>query len=86
MIEEYPEILDVERNVNIFYLNNYIMGLKRFPKRQITDLVWITPELRRYPWDGHFYAIRPIEVLGLLDRGGVTGWVFPCILLKMRLK
>jgi cysteine desulfurase family protein (TIGR01976 family) len=23
-------------------------------------------------WDGHFYAIRPIEVLGLLDRGGVT--------------
>lgn len=23
-------------------------------------------------WDGHFYAVRPIEVLGLLDRGGVT--------------
>jgi cysteine desulfurase family protein (TIGR01976 family) len=23
-------------------------------------------------WDGHFYALRPIEVLGLLDRGGVT--------------
>lgn len=23
-------------------------------------------------WDGHFYAIRAIEVLGLLDRGGVT--------------
>ena len=23
-------------------------------------------------WDGHFYAIRPIEVMGLLDRGGVT--------------
>jgi cysteine desulfurase family protein (TIGR01976 family) len=23
-------------------------------------------------WDGHFYAIRPMEVLGLLDRGGVT--------------
>ncbi|MBM4161320.1 MAG: cysteine desulfurase-like protein [Ignavibacteria bacterium] len=23
-------------------------------------------------WDGHFYAIRPIEVLGLLERGGVT--------------
>ncbi len=22
-------------------------------------------------WDGHFYAIRPMEVLGLLDRGGV---------------
>ena len=22
-------------------------------------------------WDGHFYAIRPIEALGLLDRGGV---------------
>ncbi|HEY3569964.1 MAG TPA: cysteine desulfurase-like protein [Thermoanaerobaculia bacterium] len=22
-------------------------------------------------WDGHFYAIRPIEVLGLLERGGV---------------
>jgi len=25
-----------------------------------------------YAWDGHFYAIRPIEVLGLLDWGGVT--------------
>ena len=23
-------------------------------------------------WDGHFYAIRPMEVMGLLDRGGVT--------------
>jgi cysteine desulfurase family protein (TIGR01976 family) len=23
-------------------------------------------------WDGHFYALRAIEVLGLLDRGGVT--------------
>ena len=23
-------------------------------------------------WDGHFYAIRSIEVLGLLERGGVT--------------
>jgi len=23
-------------------------------------------------WDGHFYAIRAIEVLGLLERGGVT--------------
>jgi cysteine desulfurase family protein (TIGR01976 family) len=23
-------------------------------------------------WDGHFYAIRPTEVLGLLERGGVT--------------
>jgi cysteine desulfurase family protein (TIGR01976 family) len=23
-------------------------------------------------WDGHFYAIRPIEVLGLLEKGGVT--------------
>lgn len=23
-------------------------------------------------WDGHFYAIRPIEVLGLLEQGGVT--------------
>jgi selenocysteine lyase/cysteine desulfurase len=22
-------------------------------------------------WDGHFYAVRPIEVLGLADRGGV---------------
>jgi selenocysteine lyase/cysteine desulfurase len=22
-------------------------------------------------WDGHFYAIRPIEALGLIDRGGV---------------
>ena len=23
-------------------------------------------------WDGHFYAIRPMEVMGLLERGGVT--------------
>ncbi len=23
-------------------------------------------------WDGHFFAIRPIEVLGLLEKGGVT--------------
>jgi selenocysteine lyase/cysteine desulfurase len=23
-------------------------------------------------WDGHFYGIRPIEVLGLLEEGGVT--------------
>ena len=23
-------------------------------------------------WDGNFYAIRPIEVLGLLEKGGVT--------------
>jgi selenocysteine lyase/cysteine desulfurase len=23
-------------------------------------------------WDGHFYALRAIEVLGLLERGGVT--------------
>ncbi len=23
-------------------------------------------------WDGHFYAIRPVEVLGLFERGGVT--------------
>ena len=23
-------------------------------------------------WDGHFYAIRPMEVLGLLERGGVV--------------
>ncbi len=23
-------------------------------------------------WDGHFYAMRPIEVLGLMERGGVT--------------
>ena len=23
-------------------------------------------------WDGHFYAIRPLEVLGLLEQGGLT--------------
>ncbi len=23
-------------------------------------------------WDGHFYAMRPIELLGLMERGGVT--------------
>jgi cysteine desulfurase family protein (TIGR01976 family) len=25
-----------------------------------------------FAWDGHFYAMRAIEVLGLLERGGVT--------------
>ena len=25
-----------------------------------------------FAWDGHFYAIRAIEVLGLVERGGVT--------------
>lgn len=25
-----------------------------------------------FAWDGHFYAIRAIEILGLLERGGVT--------------
>jgi cysteine desulfurase family protein (TIGR01976 family) len=25
-----------------------------------------------FAWDGHFYALRAIEVLGLLERGGVT--------------
>ena len=25
-----------------------------------------------YAWDGHFYAIRAVEVLGLLESGGVT--------------
>lgn len=25
-----------------------------------------------FAWDGHFYAIRAVEVLGLLERGGVT--------------
>jgi selenocysteine lyase/cysteine desulfurase len=25
-----------------------------------------------FAWDGHFYAIRAAEVLGLLERGGVT--------------
>jgi cysteine desulfurase family protein (TIGR01976 family) len=29
-------------------------------------------ELGLCTWDGHFYAIRPVEVLGLLERGGVT--------------
>ena len=23
-------------------------------------------------WDGHFYAIRPVEILGLLESGGLT--------------
>ena len=23
-------------------------------------------------WDGHFYAIRPVEVLGLMNKGGLT--------------
>jgi selenocysteine lyase/cysteine desulfurase len=25
-----------------------------------------------FAWDGHFFAIRPIEALGLLERGSVT--------------
>ncbi len=25
-----------------------------------------------FAWDGHFYAIHAIEVLGLLEKGGVT--------------
>jgi selenocysteine lyase/cysteine desulfurase len=25
-----------------------------------------------FAWDGHFYAIRAIEALGLLEKGGVT--------------
>ncbi len=25
-----------------------------------------------FTWNGHFYAIRPVEVLGLLDRGGLV--------------
>ena len=25
-----------------------------------------------FAWDGHFYAIRATEVLGLLEKGGVT--------------
>ncbi|MGI9545218.1 MAG: cysteine desulfurase-like protein [Cyclobacteriaceae bacterium] len=25
-----------------------------------------------YAWDGHFYALRAIEILGLLEQGGVT--------------
>jgi selenocysteine lyase/cysteine desulfurase len=25
-----------------------------------------------FAWSGHFYAIRAIEILGLLERGGVT--------------
>jgi len=25
-----------------------------------------------YAWDGHFYAIRAVEVLDLLEKGGVT--------------
>jgi cysteine desulfurase family protein (TIGR01976 family) len=29
-------------------------------------------ELGICTWDGHFYAIRPVEILGLLERGGVT--------------
>ncbi len=23
-------------------------------------------------WDGHFYAIRPVEILGLAEKGGLT--------------
>ncbi len=25
-----------------------------------------------FAWDGHFYAIHAMEVLGLLEKGGVT--------------
>lgn len=38
------------------------------PERVCSDLA----DRGIFAWDGHFYAIRPMEVLGLLERGGVT--------------
>jgi selenocysteine lyase/cysteine desulfurase len=43
--------------------------MKDFPADQVAAFV---AERGICTWDGHFYAIRPMEVLGLLDGGGVT--------------
>ena len=40
--------------------------------RKAEDICTTLGEQGFCTWDGHFYAIRAIEALGLLDRGGVT--------------
>lgn len=41
-------------------------------RRSAAEVSGILAERGICTWDGHFYAIRPIEILGLLERGGVT--------------
>lgn len=40
--------------------------------KQAEEVCSILGEKGFCTWDGHFYALRAIEVLGLLERGGVT--------------
>ncbi len=40
--------------------------------RRAEEVCSILAEKGFCTWDGHFYALRAIEVLGLLERGGVT--------------
>ena len=40
--------------------------------RRAVEVSAFLGELGICTWDGHFYAIRPVEILGLLERGGVT--------------
>jgi selenocysteine lyase/cysteine desulfurase len=51
----------------------------RAPTLAITSSRLTSPELSArlakrgiFTWAGHFYAIRPMELLGLLDMGGVV--------------
>lgn len=39
--------------------------------KSATEVCSMLDEKAIFAWDGHFYAIRPIEVLGLLEKGGV---------------
>ena len=40
--------------------------------KNAAEICSLLDEKAIFSWDGHFYAIRPIEILGLLERGGVT--------------
>jgi len=40
--------------------------------RHATEVAASLAERAICTWDGHFYAIRPVEILGLLERGGVV--------------
>lgn len=40
--------------------------------KRAEEVCWLLAEHNVCAWDGHFYAIRATEVLGLLEKGGVT--------------
>ena len=40
--------------------------------RRATEVAAALAERAICTWDGHFYAIRPVELLGLLEQGGVV--------------